>query len=55
MQALISTSELADLGSPPEREMLRALHPTMLQAMPHVPPDAPDVVVDWDWMEAERR
>ena len=55
MQALASTTELADLDVAAERDTLRQLHPPALGAMPCCPADAPEVVVSWDWMEAEMR
>jgi len=55
MQALKSTTRKADLNVAEEREKLRLLHPTTVQCMPQCPADAPEVVVDWNWMEAEMR
>ena len=55
MQALTSTSEMADLDKPEERVTLRSLHPPAQHCMPEMPSDASEVVVDWDWMEAEMR
>ena len=55
MQALKSTAVLADLDDPEERARLRALHPASTRDMPLCPSDAPELIVDYDWMEAEMR
>ena len=55
LQALTSDTELADLDLPEERETLRALHPSTQQPMPQCPTDAPEIVIDWNWMEEEMR
>ena len=53
MQALTSTSETTDLNDRDERERLRQLHPPTSLPMPARPADAPEVMVDHEWMQAE--
>lgn len=55
MQALTSDTDMADLNLPDERAKLRTLHPSAQQPMHQCPLDAPELVVDWNWMEAEMR
>lgn len=53
MQALSSVTALADLNTPEERDMLRALHPSAASGLPDLPESAPEIFVDLDWMAAE--
>jgi Reverse transcriptase (RNA-dependent DNA polymerase) len=55
MQSLSSVTSLADLSIAREREKLRCLHPPANGTLPDLPADAPEVVVDLDWMAAEMR
>jgi Reverse transcriptase (RNA-dependent DNA polymerase) len=55
MQALTSTTRIADLDQAAEREKLRCLHPSSQRTMPPCPVDAVEVVVDYAWMESEMR
>jgi len=53
MEALSSTTDMADLNSDEERQKLRDLHPAPRQAVPQCPQDAPEIVVDWRWVQSE--
>jgi hypothetical protein len=53
MQALTSTTETTDLNDREERDRLRQLHPSAPHPMPQRPGDAPEVMVDHEWMQAE--
>ena len=56
MQALSSTTSMADLNEKQERDKLRALHPPLagLSAMPGCP-DTPEISVSYAWMRDAMR
>jgi hypothetical protein len=53
LRNLSSTTSKANLRLPSERAVLRQLHPTCPSNLPVCPADAPEVVVDLDWMSRE--
>lgn len=53
METLSSATELADLNSPEERAKLRTLHPSSQQPIHECPWDAPEIAVDWRWIQLE--
>jgi hypothetical protein len=55
MQTLASVTELADLDIVGERRKLSDLHPQAECAMPVCPADAPEVAVDFEWMQEAMR
>jgi len=55
MQTLASVTELADLDVASERRKLKDLHPHAECDMPACPADAPEVAVDFEWMQEAMR
>ena len=55
MQTLASVTELADLDIAGERRKLSDLHPQAQSDMPACPADAPEVAVDFEWMQEAMR
>jgi hypothetical protein len=53
LHCLASTSVKADTQLQEEREILHDLHPSCPSQLPPCPLDAPEVVVDLEWMAAE--
>ena len=53
MRSLTSTTQKADTEDADERALLRALHPSCPSILPRCPADAPELVVDLEWMCSE--